>query len=131
MMSRIVRKFRDLSMLFPSHPVTNDVGTKSDVAAIKQSIKNLVLTMNYDRPFHPEIGCQVYGLLFEHMDVITTEIAKQTIINVVMAYEPRATLHDVVIEESSQRNGVDVSIFFSALNNDRVESISVFVNRLR
>jgi phage baseplate assembly protein W len=130
-MSRIVRKFRDVSMLFPNHPVTNDVGTKTDVSAVKQSIKNLVLTMNYDRPFHPEIGCQVYGLLFEHMDVITTEIAKQTIINVIVTYEPRATLHDVVIEESSQRNGVDISIFFSVLNNDRVENISIFINRLR
>lgn len=130
-MARNVRQFRDLSMIFQAHPVTNDVVTKTDANAVKQSIRNLVLTMNYERPFHPEKGCQVYGLLFENVDIVSLQIAKQSIINVLNQYEPRANLIDVVLEDLSYVNAINIEIFFSVLNNDVVEQVSVYVDRLR
>lgn len=130
-MPKNVRQFRDLSMLFTAHPVTGDVVSKVDAAAVKQSIRNLVLTMNYERPFHPEKGCQVYGLLFENVDIISLQIAKQSIINVITQYEPRANLIEVVLEDLSHLNAINIIIYFSVLNNDVVEQISVYVDRLR
>ena len=126
-----VRQFRDLNMLFQAHPATHDVTTKVDAATIKQSIRNLVLTMNYERPFHPEKGCQMYGLLFENVDIISLQIAKQSIINVLTTYEPRANLIEVVLEDMSYKNAVNVSIYFTIVNSDVVEEVSIYVDRLR
>jgi phage baseplate assembly protein W len=126
-----VRQFRDLSMIFNAHPVSHDVVTKVDASAVKQSIRNLVLTMNYEKPFHPEKGCQIYGLLFENVDMVSLQIAKQSIINVITQYEPRANLIEVVLEDLSTQNAVNISIYFTVLNSDAVEQVDVFVDRLR
>lgn len=126
-----VRQFRDLSMMFQLHPATHDVVTKVDSAAVKQSIKNLVLTMNYERPFHPEKGCQVYGLLFENIDPVTLQVAKQSILNVLSQYEPRANVIDVIVEDLSTQNAINIDIYFTVLNNDVVENVSVYIDRLR
>lgn len=132
MANRIIRQFRDLSMLFQAHPVTHDVTTKVDSAAIKQSIRNLVMTMNYERPFHPEKGCQAYGLLFENVDMISLQIAKQSIIDVINQYEPRANVVNVIFEDlSSKTNTINITIQFTILNSDTLETVSVYVNRLR
>ena len=58
------RTFTDLDLNFTAHPVNKDVATKYDEQAIKQSVRNLILTKNFERPFHSEIGCQVRGMLF-------------------------------------------------------------------
>lgn len=87
---KTVRQFRDLGLTFIPHPVTHDAVSKTDAAAVKQSIRNLVMTMNYERPFHPEKGCQVYGLLFENVTQSLLQIARQSVINVITIYEPRA-----------------------------------------
>lgn len=130
-MPKNVRHFRDINMLFQIHPGTHDITAKVDAAAVKQSIRNLVLTMNYERPFHPEKGCQIYGLLFENVDAISLQIAKQSIVNVISQYEPRANLIDVILEDRSYVNAVNIDIYFTVLNSDVVESVSVFVDRLR
>lgn len=130
-MARNVRQFRDFSLVFNPHPVTHDVVTKTDSAAIKQSIRNLVLTMNYERPFHPEKGCQVHGLLFDNVDGVGLQIVRQSIANVITQYEPRVKLVDVEVEDYSTKNAININIYFSILNSEVVESVSVFVDRLR
>lgn len=125
-----VRKFRDLSMVFNPHPVSHDLVTKVDASAVKQSIRNLVLTMNYERPFHPELGCQVYSLLFDNINIMTLQVMKQSVINVIVQHEPRANLLEVVVENDVS-NAVNIIIYFTVLNNDIVEQVSVFVDRIR
>lgn len=125
------RLFRDISLVFAAHPMTNDVVTKIDAAAVKQSIRNLVMTMNYERPFHPEKGCQIYGMLFENVTSTTLNVAKQSIVDVITQYEPRANLVDVVIEDALSNNAINISIYFTLLNIDVVESVPVFIDRLR
>ena len=118
-------------MAFQSHQATHDVTTKVDSNAVKQSIRNLVLMMHGDIPFKPDIGCQVYGLLFDNTDLIGMQIAREAIINVIAQYEPRASVIDVVLSDTLDRNGVDIAIYFTVLNNDALEMVSVFVDRLR
>ena len=65
------RTYRDLDLNFTAHPVTKDIVMRYDDAAVKESIKNLVLTMNYERPFHSEIGTPVNSLLFENKSEIS------------------------------------------------------------
>lgn len=125
------RKFRDISLTFAPHPVNGDVVTKTDANAVKQSIRHLLLTMHYDIPFHPEEGSQLYGMLFENVSMMTLQIAKQEVINIITQKEPRALLQDVVVENMLQNNSVKISVFFKVVNSDVVEMVSVFVDRKR
>ena len=125
------RKYRDLSMLFDPHPVTGDVVTKTDSTAIKQSIRNLVLSMNYDYPFHPEKGCQIYNLLFDNVDSITLQIIRKSVIDVLNSYEPRVSIVDVIVEDLSTQNAVNVKVMYMIISSNVMEEVSVFVDRLR
>ena len=72
-----IRKFRDLDLSFISHPIRKDVNVFVNEYAIINSVKNLVLTNFYERPFRPEIGSNIRRLLFENFDVIvSTQIEK-------------------------------------------------------
>ena len=89
MATRNTRQFTDLNLMFTKHPATADVTKKIDEEAVKSSIRNLISTKNYERPFHPEIGCQIYSLLFENFNPITVQVMKRTIFQVIEKYEPR------------------------------------------
>ena len=68
---RSSRVYKDLNLNFSANPVTGDVATVTDVIAVKRSVRNLLLTNHYDRPFHPEIGSNVPHLLFENLNPVT------------------------------------------------------------
>ena len=57
--------FKDFDISFSNNPITGDIGTKSDINAINQSVENLINTNYYERPFNPTFGCNIRGLLFE------------------------------------------------------------------
>jgi len=65
--SNTVRRFTDLNLIFAPHPYSKDILTRKNIDAVKTSIQNLILTKNYERPFHPEIGSQVNALMFENL----------------------------------------------------------------
>ena len=110
------RKFTDLDLNFIANPATGDVSVKYDDNAIKQAIKNLVLTLNYERPFHPEIGSQVRKLLFEPMTPISRIILQKAIENTIVNFEPRAQLKSVDVQYDDDNNEVLVSIVFTIIN---------------
>ena len=126
-----VRTFSDLNLTFGIHPSTGDVLKRTDEDAVKTSIKNLILTKNFERPFHPEIGCQVYNLMFENFTPITSEIARRTIESVITAYEPRARLIDIRIEQTDDANEMAITVEFTMINSDRPLTITTFLNRAR
>ena len=64
---RVNRIYSDLDLDFTRNPVTSDVVKLTDVEAVKRSVKNLIQTNHYERPFHPEIGSDVRALLFENI----------------------------------------------------------------
>ena len=92
---RSSRIYRDLNLNFNAHPVTGDVVTITDVNAIKRSIRNLLLTNHYDRPFHPEIGSNISQLLFENFGIITGTMLSKEIEDMITNYEPRAMVETV------------------------------------
>ena len=85
-----VRTFKDLNLDFARNTVTNDVVKIEDVEAIKRSVRNLVNTNFYERPFHPELGCGVRQLLFEPFTPVTSIFIKRKVEEVITNYEPRA-----------------------------------------
>jgi len=129
--NRVTRRFTDLNLLFSPHPYTRDVLTLKNEAAIKASVKNLVLTRNFERLFHPEIGCQVNSLLFENLDNATLASIKYTIENVITQFEPRVTLTDVMVKDDSDVNAINIVITFLIGNTLQPVTVTTTLNRVR
>jgi phage baseplate assembly protein W len=123
--------FRDFDLSFSKHPLTKDVGVKTDVNAINQSIKNLVSTNFYERLFQPTIGCNIRGLLFEQADSITISDIRQAITDTITNHEPRVQLLQVVVEDQSEKNSYLVQIFYSISYRDEPVTFNVILERLR
>jgi len=91
-LSTNVRSWSDLNLDFIAHPVSKDIVLKTDVEAIKRSVRNLIMTNRYERPFHPEIGSGVRGVLFELISPTTAVILQSEIRQVITNFEPRVDL---------------------------------------
>ena len=125
------RTFKDLDLDFTRNPVTNDITKIEDVDAVKRSVRNLVQTNFYERPFHPEIGCGVRELLFEPFTPITGIFLKRKIEEVITNFEPRAVLNDISIEQDDDRNRLEVRIYFYVRGMPEPVVVTTFLQRLR
>ena len=125
------RQFADLDLNFTPHPVTGDVGFKKDENAIKQAVKNLVLTQNFERPFHSEIGSSLRSLLFEPATPMTKEILRKTISDTITNFEPRVDLIDVEIRYTLDDTAVDARIVFKIRNTFTPIDVNLTLERTR
>ena len=125
------RQFADIDLNFTPHPVTGDVGFKKDENAIKQAVKNLVLTQNFERPFHSEIGSSLRSLLFEPATPLTKEILRKTISDTITNFEPRVELIDVEIRYKLDDTAVDVRVIFKIVNTFTPIDVNLTLERTR
>jgi len=133
MIQLITRKedYKDIDLNFIAHPVTGDVAKKTGVDAIVQSMKNLVLTNFYDRPFRPFIGSNTYRLLFENMDSLTARLVEQTIKQTIENFEPRVEVLAVKAYVENDNNGYNVKIVFRVINTVDPFEVTIFLERIR
>ena len=127
----IQNRYRDLNLAFLSNPVSQDIGVLTDSDAVKQAVVNLVLTKHYERPFHPEIGCNVTALLFDNITPITAGSINRSIQDVIDNFEPRAKLQQVLVDMQPDQNGYSVTIYFYVLNVQQLQTVNFFLRRLR
>ena len=113
---RSSRIYKDLNLNFSANPVTGDVTQVTDVIAVKRSVRNLLLTNHYDRPFHPEIGSNIPALLFENFGPITGNQLSRTIEEMISNFEPRARVETVECFPVPDTNTYDVRIYFYVEN---------------
>ena len=113
---RSSRIYKDLNLNFSANPVTGDVTQVTDVTAVKRSVRNLLLTNHYDRPFHPEIGSNIPALLFENFGPITGNQLSRTIEEMISNFEPRARVETVECFPVPDTNTYDVRIYFYVEN---------------
>ena len=113
---RSSRVYKDLNLNFSINPVTSDVTTVTDVNAVKRSVRNLLLTNHYDRPFHPEIGSNVQALLFENFGPITGNQLARQIEELIANFEPRARVESVECFPLPNTNTYDVRVYFYVEN---------------
>lgn len=125
------RTFTDLDLNFIKHPINRDITKKYDEAAIKQSVKNLVMTLNYERPFHPEIGSQVMHLLFEPATVVTKNMLEAAIRDTIHNFEPRVKLLSVDVRFNEDNNTVYIAIVFRIINTEKPLMIDFILQRTR
>ncbi len=129
--TRNSRRFRDIDLDFQRNTVTNDVNVVEDVIAIKRAVKNLVQTNYYERPFHPELGCGVRGLLFENFTPLTAIYMRRKIEEVIQNYEPRVSLTSVNVDDDQDRNRLVVDIHFRIIGIEGPQVVSTFLQRIR
>jgi hypothetical protein len=123
--------YSDLDLDFIAHPATGDVVRKFGEDAIKRSLRNLVLTNFYEKPFRPGIGSNVTKLLFENATPIVSNLISDAIRNIAMNYEPRIDIQQVSVKFSDSDNGYNVSIVFVILNRNEPVNINLFLERIR
>lgn len=124
--------YTDLDFRFIINPNTGDFALKKDVAAVKQSVMNILLTGRGERPFQPEFGGNLRAYLFENFDNVTAAAMRNAIINSLRNYEPRVRVNNVTIGDMSYRNALNVTIEFTILSPEEATSVVEFVvERLR
>ena len=113
---RSSRIYKDLNLNFTANLVTGDVATVTDVIAVKRSVRNLLLTNHYDRPFHPEIGSNIQNILFQNFGPITGNQLSRAIEEMLANFEPRARVETGECYPLMDQNKYDVRIYFYVEN---------------
>lgn len=130
---KISRKidYSDLDLDFNVHPVTGDITKRYGVEAIARSVRNLIFTNFYDRPFNPALGSNAQKLLFDNVTMMTANLLKDSIIQVIQNFEPRVEIIDVVVQSFPDENGYRSKIVFKPINKTEPYQVSVFLERIR
>lgn len=124
--------FKDLSVTFKKNPVTDDLVTVKDKAAIIQSITALLLTRKGERPFQPQLGCGIQNALFEPLDYATAGLIRSEIAEVLTKYEPRILIENIIVRPDEMNNGYEVELFFRIVGRDDIPvSVEFFLERTR
>ena len=130
-LSTHTRGWADLDLDFTAHPVTKDIVRKTNVEAVKRSVRNLIRTNMYEKPFHPEIDGGVTRHLFGLSTAHTKHDIAMAIETCLKNYEPRVILNDVSVTGDLDKNGFNVSIFFTVINSPEPIEIALFLERVR
>ena len=129
--TRNAQQYKDLDLFF-SRKSNNDLNKVTDVEAIKRSVRNLILHNTFEKPFHPEIGGNVRGLLFENMTPMTSNVIARKIQDTIENHEPRARLVGVQAIPDVDLNGYQVSVYFYIVNAPtELVQLDSFLERLR
>ena len=125
------KDYSDLDLDFTVHPVTKDVVKKIGPNAVARSIRNLVLTNFYERPFRSFIGSNAQKMLFENINPITANVLQDQIRDVILSFEPRATISSISVNPDVDNNGYSARIVFTVNNRPEPYTTTIFLERIR
>ena len=121
------RRFKDISLSFKRHPVTNDILALTNEDAIKRSVRNLVETINEERFFNPLVGSQVKDSLFELPDNGLKATLKTQIENSILNFEPRVNLRDVIVDHPNDTNDLQVIVSYDIIGQESAPQEITFI----
>ena len=125
------RIYADLNLSFTKNPATKDVARLFDVQAIKRSVKNIILTNKYERPFNSDFGCNLRGFLFENITEPLLVVIKDRVSMAIEKFEPRVSVEDVVVQEEEGSNGISIMVSFKIIGVEQPVTVSTFLQRVR
>lgn len=114
-----------------SRDVTNDIAPLKDIEAVKAAVKNLVLTSFGERPFQPNLGSAIKGLLFEPADRISIAVLRKSIVDVLRKNEPRIDSITIDVKDESENNRYVVDLGFRVISLNQEVDISFYLQRVR
>ena len=129
--TQIPQRYKDLDLSFTVHPIKKDVNTFVDDTAIINSIKNLLLTNHYERPFNPDLGSNVRKLLFENIDAVTAIMIEREITQTIANFEPRVSVIGTTVIPDYTNNGFNIQLYFNIINRTEPITINFFLERAR
>ena len=128
---RANRIYKDLDLDFGRNTVTNDVNKFTDVEPVKRSVRNLINTSHYERPFHPEIGSSGRALLCEPITPLTSLNLQRKVEEVLTNFEPRIRLVQVLSRPDADLNRYSLRISFYVIGTTLPVTVETFLERLR
>ena len=121
------KRFKDISLSFKRHPVTNDILALTNEDAIKRSVRNLVETINEERFFNSLLGSRVRESLFEIPDNTIRATLKSQIENSILNFEPRVNLTDVIINHPNDTNDLEVTVAYDIIGQEATPQEITFI----
>ena len=125
------RSYKDLDLSFTAHPVKKDITKHINEYAVINSVKNLVSTNFFERPFRPQIGSGLRSLLFENVDQIISAQIERPIQETILNYEPRVEISNILVTAYPDENRYNVTMTFFIINNPNPVTIDFFLERIR
>jgi phage baseplate assembly protein W len=123
--------YSDIDIAFIPNPNTKRLQRKTNRDAVRQSVKSLILTDFYERPFKSDIGCSLRYYLFELFTPAVKQQMENAVREVISNYEPRADVIEVLVEERPDLNALTVSVAFMVLNDPNPVILDVILERVR
>ncbi len=131
MAQTLTKRYSDIDFNFTRIPGRNDIALSYDEMAVIRSVRNLLLTKNYERPFQPSIGSKVNQLLFEPMDFLVSQSLRSEIESVLTNFEPRVKIDSIFVNADFDNNSYNVSLQFFIGNNVEPTAINLILERTR
>ena len=123
------RTYKDVAFDMFQNPMNRDLGKKNGNPAIKQAIKAIILTSNYERPYQPQIGSRIKRLLFEQMDLVTEELLKSEIKAALATNESRMTVQEVIVTPQYEQNSYAVKIVFTTKSTPDPDQVVITLQK--
>lgn len=123
--------FSDVSSSFQAHPNIGDISVIQNEDAVKNSIRNILLTRRGERFFNPLLGSDIYSILFENISPATESDLREFVSNAIKNYEPRANLLNVKTRAYPDENGYVITIIFSVINKTEPVQMNILLDRIR
>tara|TARA_B100001094_G_scaffold38698_1_gene33046 strand:- start:250 stop:699 length:450 start_codon:yes stop_codon:yes gene_type:complete len=125
------KQHRDLDLSLKIHPIRKDIIPLKDDNAIKNALRNLLVSNFYDRPFSRDKGANLKGLLFEPADVFTRITMRKNLESVIRKYEPRVSIRSIQITDNADTNSYRINVNFKIKEDNTDESVSIVLRRLK
>lgn len=130
-MATLKKIYSDLDFTFSRQPLNGDVSLVYDDRAVINSVKHLLLTNFFERPFQPNLGSNMNNMLFEQVGPSMESTLKREISDVISNFEPRVQIDKIDVVANIDRNGYEVTLRFFIGNNSQTTQIVVFLERNR
>ena len=122
--------YTDIDLNITPHPSSGDLVLKQDKEAVKRSVRNIMLTNNYERPFKPNFGANLRGLLFELADDMTKMEIRKQIIEALEMLEPRVSIEEIYLSQT-QSNTMHVNLHYGVVGSREPQELEVILQRVR
>lgn len=126
----MVAVYKDIDLSFKKHPISKDVLKKTDVDAVKQSLKTLFMISPLEKPFEPNFGIGLQSLLFENMSPPLVGIIQRKIKEQIYRFEPRCIIDDIAVNDDYDK-GVSITLSFHVIGNSATQSFNFVLERTR
>ena len=134
MLTGKTQNYIDIDLSFQKHPGTKDIRKKYDHEAVKQSLKNLLLSSKWDKPFDPDYGAGLKDWLFEQnhiSDSILAAVVERKILEVITQYEPRVIVNQLIVSSPPDSHNLEITLVFSTQMNKELTPLAFTFKRVR